>query len=142
MSFLFSARQVEDILRWAAVFPVPFSPPHIDGIINWQDRIMPVLSLEKGLELDVSDTDGIEHMIMIRSSKEVMNNASDITGAVVRAKAPIRILPMPIKCWPVSFPEWLNRNRKALLMGFYEWEEGYLAVVHMDKMLQYVNDIP
>ncbi len=41
--FLFSMGQVEDILKSAPVHPVPFAPPHIQGMARWRERVLPVI---------------------------------------------------------------------------------------------------
>ena len=41
--FLFSMGQVEDILKSAPVHPVPFTPPHIQGMARWRERVLPVI---------------------------------------------------------------------------------------------------
>jgi len=49
--FLFSLVQMEDVIMDAAVHPVPFSPPYIEGVAEWRDHVVPVLSLEECLGL-------------------------------------------------------------------------------------------
>ncbi|QTA86801.1 chemotaxis protein CheW [Desulfonema magnum] len=55
--FLFSVRQVEDIIKNTSVHPVPFSSPYIEGITIWRDQVVPVISLEECMGME-STTSG------------------------------------------------------------------------------------
>ncbi len=129
--FLFSLRQMEDILMDAVVQPVPFSPSYLAGVADWQDLVMPVISLEQCLGLDTIRPRQTRRMMVVRTTKEGDAQAP-VQRSMLRAVPPIQMVTLPIECVPVS-AEWIPEKR--LVRGVYEWQKGYLVVVHMGKIL-------
>lgn len=129
--FLFSLRQTDDILTDVSVMPVPFSPPYIEGIAEWRDLIMPVVSLELCLGLELIDSSKVRRSAVVRTPQRHKNRLT-CCRVMVRMAAPIQMLPLPAECNPVS-TEWpVGRH---LTRGVYEWKNGWLIVVHMEKVL-------
>jgi chemotaxis signal transduction protein len=136
--FLFSIRQVEDIIKEASVHPVPFSPPYIEGITLWRDLALPVISLEKRLELAPSSFKLLStRFITLRfpvseKNKQFYSSIGKVPKAermVLRVAPTIRMLSLPISSMPVpiSSVKWIPR--KELIRAVYEWEEGYLIAL-------------
>ncbi len=125
--FLFSIRQVEDILKETPVYPVPFSPPHVEGIAKWRNHALPVISLEKRLGLDIRSPDAefqkSTRLIAVRAldpgEKYIMLRVSDA----------IRMFSLPISYTPAPSVGWLSED--SLVKGVYEWDEGYLLVLQL-----------
>ena len=132
--FLFSVTQVEDIINQVPVHQVPFSPPYIEGIAEWRDFVVPVISLEGCLGFKTESSAGIQHssagtrLIMVRTSENTGGDRS-----ILRAVQPIRMLSLPFECTPVSYAGWFPGEN--MVRAVYEWERGYLIVVHIDKIL-------
>lgn len=129
--FLFSLRQMEDILMDAVIQPVPFSPSHLAGVAEWQDLVVPVISLEQCLGLDTIRPRQIRRLLVVRTTKEGATQ-TPAQRSILKAVPPIRILTLPTECIPVP-AEWIPEKR--LVRGVYEWQKGYLVVVHMGKIL-------
>ncbi|MCP4349345.1 MAG: hypothetical protein GY795_28025 [Desulfobacterales bacterium] len=131
--FLFSVTQVEDIINHIPVHTVPFSPPYIEGIAEWRDFVVPVISLEGCLGFEtqgtISEPRINTRLIMVRTSESTGGNRS-----ILRAIQPIRMLSLPFECTPVSYAGWFPSDK--LIRAVYEWEKGYLVVVHIDKILR------
>ncbi len=140
--FLFSVTQVEDIIKELLIYPVPFSPSYTEGIAQWRDNVVPVISLEKCLNRDEVAGSNLclepamhgnekknTRIIMVRSISE----GNEIKRCAVRVIPPIRIFSLPIQCTPVSSVEWITK--KHLVRAVYEWDEGYLVVPYMEKIL-------
>jgi hypothetical protein len=131
--FLFSIRQVEDVVKEASVQPVPFSPPYIEGITLWRDLAVPVISLEKRLELAASSFKLLStRFITLRFAVGEKNKPRKHPKAermMIRVAPTIRMvsLPIPSAPIPVSAVEWIPR--KELVKAVYEWEEGYLVAL-------------
>ncbi len=205
--FLFTVAQVEDIIRYEVlVHPVPFSPPHIEGITEWRDHIVPIISLEGCLGIEtqplrgnggmlspeilsptLSPTKNVEDKFVgedvgdeyqglsptspaesllpksligdpksghghIQNQKTEIFSPTSVFGdqntrlitvlvpqttgderrerLMFRVSPSIRMVSLPIPSVPVQHPEFNIRNSK-LVRGIYEWESGYLVVVHM-----------
>ena len=129
VSFLFSIRQVEDIVRSVHLFPVPFSPSYVAGIANWRDRVSPALWLERVLGFHIPKQSKVRRLVMVRSHMEGQNKEMK---SMIIADPPVRMVSLPIECTPAPDFSWLPRPE--LVRGLFEWEEGYLLVADMEKI--------
>ena len=125
--FLFTLGQIEDIIRNASIYPLPFSPPYILGLAEWRDNVLPVLSLEECLGLPPSESTEAVRLVIIRSGEKKIRG-------IFRVDPSIRLISMPVSCSPVQSAPWLSRN--DLVRGIYEWDEGFLVAVRMDNILR------
>jgi chemotaxis signal transduction protein len=128
--FLFSIKQMEDILLGTLVTPVPFSQPYLKGIAQWQDSVVPVVSLEECLGLESSNHQKDTRLIVVRVPR--IRGQHGYYRIMVKVVPPIRMLALPIDCGPVS-DEWIRARH--LVRGVYEWEDKFLVVAHMEKIL-------
>ncbi len=134
--FLFSIRQMEDILLETLITPVPFSQPYLKGISLWHDNVVPVMSLEECLGLESSDHRQDTRMIVLR----VPTGNVDHRGRhrmMLQVTPPFRMLALPIDCDPVSY-DWIPARH--LVRGVYEWENNLLVIANMGKILDGVID--
>jgi purine-binding chemotaxis protein CheW len=129
--FLFSVLQVLDVVRELAVTEVPFSPSYIEGIAEWRERVLPVISLEECLGLTPSDTRQAQRFMVVRMRKG--DNADDTAlQGVIKVVSAIRMVSLPIPCTPSSNG---RLPRGELVRGIYEWDEGVLVVANMENIL-------
>jgi chemotaxis signal transduction protein len=131
--FLFSIKQVRDILKEAAVFKVPFSPPFVDGIAQWRSQVVPVISLEARLQLETVDRKGERRFVLIRSIDKTSAQVRE-TLVLINAPPTIRMMNLPLQSTPVGV-DWIAE--KGLIRGVYEWENKFIIVVHMEKIITY-----
>ena len=129
--FLFSLKQADDILTDASVMPVPLAPPHIEGIAQWREQILPVVSLELCLGLEFSDAFNTRRLAVVRTPQKNKNQMT-CCRIMVRMAAPIQMLPLPTDCSPVS-NQW--PATRQFIRGVYEWKNGWLIVVQMENVL-------
>lgn len=130
--FLFSLSQVEDILKETKVCAVPFSPPHIEGVAEWRDRVVPVIDIEKCLGLDPGSEGVPRRLIMVRTGPAVSKTGE--TRAMLKASSAIRMMSLPIPSTPLTSATWIPK--KYLVRGAYRWEKGFLVIVHLEKILR------
>lgn len=129
--FLFSQRQMEDILMDTSVQPVPLSPAFVEGLAEWRSQVLPVISLEACLGLEYKKASKVQRLMVVRASK---NNATS-TGPnriMLRVVPPIQMLTLPIDCSAAS-DEWIPHKEYA--RGVYEWKDGLMVVAHMGDIL-------
>ena len=129
--FLFSIKQMDDILLETSVTPVPFSPPYLKGITQWQDKVVPVISLEECLGLESSNLQKDTRLIVLRVPTKDAGRLS-YYRIMLQVVPPFRMLALPIDCNPGS-DEWIPARH--LVRGVYEWEDKFLVVAHMEKIL-------
>jgi chemotaxis signal transduction protein len=126
--FLFSVLQVLDVTKELAVTSVPFSPPFLQGIAEWRERILPVMFLEACLGFPIEGTQQADRFIVVRMREEEGDDSGVAYGAL-GAPSAIRILSLPVRCTPSS-NGWIARGQ--FIRGVYEWAEGLLVVVDME----------
>jgi len=129
--FLFSQHQMEDILMDTAPRPVPFSPSYVEGVAEWRNQVLPVISLEACLGMESLNSHKIQRLMVVRA---LTNEAAPmgIYRIMLRIVPPIRMLTLPIECSPVS-NRWIPEN--FFTKGVYEWEDGFLVAPHMKNIL-------
>ncbi|MBT8357790.1 MAG: chemotaxis protein CheW [Deltaproteobacteria bacterium] len=135
--FLFSLVQMEDVIMDAAVHSVPFSPPYIEGVAEWRDHVVPVLSLEGCLGLKPKKSQKARRLMVVRAAKKEITKVEN-HRSMLRVVPPIRMATLPIECTPVS-DGWIPQRN--LVRGIYEWEKGFLVVTHTEKILSGGNGI-
>ncbi|QTA80387.1 Chemotaxis protein [Desulfonema limicola] len=125
--FLFSLNQIENIISKLEIYPLPFAPSHIKGLAQWEEQVVPVLSLEKCLELpDLGRQSSHMRLILVRSENK------NIKG-LLSADSAIRLIPRPDSCFAGSSLSWLSH--KESVRGVYEWDEGFLIIVNINNIL-------
>lgn len=135
--FLFSVLQVEEILKETRIHSVPFCPNFAEGISEWRERVLPVISLEARLGLETAAIPEPQRLIVVRTSKDVDTQSAESKGILILSSA-VRKMKLPIPCVPYQSNGLFTDN--TLLKGVYEWEEGLLIVVDMEKILSGKNE--
>ena len=131
LHFLFTLRQISDILRKVTVYPVPFSPGHIKGVAVWREKVLPVLSLEAILGLKEVPLQGKDRFIVIKGGNG--------KWGIFKAGSEIRIMPLPSPCVPANNIPRLHQSIMA--KAIYEWPEGLLVIVDIEKILEGVTPL-
>jgi chemotaxis signal transduction protein len=129
--FLFSQHQMEDILMDTSVQSVPLSPSYVEGVAEWRNQVLPVISLEACLGMEPLNSPKIQRLMVVRALKDEAAPMG-IYRIMLRIVPPIQMLTLPIECSPVS-AEWIPE--KFFTKGVYEWEDGFLVVAHMKNIL-------
>ncbi len=133
--FLFSQHQMEDILMDTSVRSVPLSPSYIEGVAEWRNQVLPVISLEACLGMKSLNSPKIQRLMVVRALK---NEAAPlgIYRIMLRIVPPIRMLTLPIECSPVS-AGWISEE--FFTKGVYEWQDGLLVVADMKNIINGKN---
>ena len=129
--FLFSQHQMEDILMDTSVQSVPLSPSHLEGVAEWRNQVLPVISLEACLGMEFLNSPKTDRLMVVRAFKKEAAPMG-IYRIMLRIVPPIRMLTLPIECSPVS-GDWIPG--KFFVKGVYEWEDGFLVVADMKNIL-------
>jgi chemotaxis signal transduction protein len=133
--FLFSQKQMEDILMDSAVRPVPFAPSYIEGLTEWRQEILPVISLEACLGMEYLNSTKTQRLMVIRAMRDE-GDPMGIYRLMLRVVPPIRMVALPIECIPVS-DDWIPESFFA--RGVFEWEDGLLVIADMKKIFTGIN---
>lgn len=131
--YIFSVRQVVEVLNQANALPVPFSPMYTEGVTRWRSRILAVLSLEHCLGMAVSEEQTHLRSVVIRSvSVDNMDNFHEVY-TVCKVGGAIRQMDLPLPCMPTSVPDWITNA--SVLSGVYELEDHLFLVLNMEAIL-------
>ena len=134
ISYLFSVRQVAEVLNHTDAQRVPFAPTYTEGITQWRGRILPVMSLEHCLGIGISEEPMHLRSIVVRS---VTAGAADNLQEVYttfKVGATIRQLELPLACAPTQVPDWVPDP--SILSGVYESDEGLFFVINLETILE------
>jgi len=138
--FLFSIRQVEDIIQEINTCPVPFAPSYTEGLGWWRKQAIPVISLEACLGLEKKTARKNPRLMIIRSAAQHKigpgpgqpDGGKGVMRSIIKAYRGIHLATLPIKCAPVEAP-WIPH--REFVRGVYEWDQGFLIVADINTIL-------
>jgi chemotaxis signal transduction protein len=138
--FLFSIRQVEDIIQEINICPVPFAPSYTKGLGWWREQTLPVISLETCLGLETKSSRKDPRFMLIRGATQLKvgfesgqpDGSGKVMHSIIKAHRSIRLSTLPIQCAPVTAP-WIPHQE--FVRGVYEWDQGFLIVVDINMIL-------
>lgn len=131
--YIFSVRQVVEVLNRADALPVPLAPMYAEGVTRWRGRILAVLSLEHCLGMAVSDERMHLRSVVIRSvATDPMDDFYEVY-TVCQVGGAIRQMDLPLPYMPTSVPDWVTNA--FVLSGVYELEDHLFLVLNMEAIL-------
>jgi purine-binding chemotaxis protein CheW len=74
---------VQEVLEFQEITPIPLSPPVLPGIINLRGQILTTIDLKARLELTGAEEQTDTMMIVVRTSEGPMNLIVDKIGSVL-----------------------------------------------------------
>ncbi|WBU62800.1 chemotaxis protein CheW [Paracoccus aerodenitrificans] len=77
---------VREIRGWTKATPLPFSPPHVKGVINLRGTVLPVVDLSRRLGME--ETEGLDRNVII-----VVTLNGNLAGLLVDAVSDILTIP-------------------------------------------------
>jgi chemotaxis signal transduction protein len=131
--YLFSVRQVAEVLNCVSVHPVPYAPHYAEGVTQWRGRVLPVLSLEHFLGIAVTGDQKHLRSIVVRSIAKDSGDMFHEVYTVFKVGAAIQQIDLPMACEPVSIPDWVTNA--TVLSGVYELERHMFLVINMEAIL-------
>ncbi|MAR00859.1 MAG: chemotaxis protein CheW [Oceanospirillaceae bacterium] len=75
--------QVQEVLRYTEIAPVPGAPSYVLGIINLRGNVVTVIDTRKRFGLDCSDTTDQTRIVIIESDSQVIGILVDAVAEVV-----------------------------------------------------------
>lgn len=116
---------VERVLRYQAPRPVPDVPPWIEGVIEYQSRVVPVIDLRKRFELP-------EGPVLPETRVLVLNAGSEWIGAIVDAVVEVAA----VDAGRVSPPPKFFRGLAAeYLKGIVKRDDKLVIVLDVERLL-------
>ena len=75
--------QVQEVLRYTEIAPVPGAPSYVLGIINLRGNVVTVIDTRKRFSLNCSDTTDQTRIVIIESDSQVIGILVDAVAEVV-----------------------------------------------------------
>ncbi len=132
--FLFSARQVEEVLGSVVLRPVPFAPSFLLGMARWRGHLLPVVDLEKCLLGAQHNREEKPRFLVLRSGATDGQGRGQVLRCILRFSGQIQ--PMDISdTAPVLESDALGLDT-SLVRGIYDWEDGTYIVPDFVSILR------
>ena len=131
--YVFSVRQVVEVLSHAQSQPVPFSPRHAEGIAQWRGRVLPVLSIEKCLGIASTTPDTQHRAVVVRSVIETDSRSLNELYGIIHVGKTIQQQDLPMACDTIPVPNWVADA--SLLAGAFRMPDRILLVVNIGQIL-------
>ncbi len=131
--YLFSVRQVAEVLLNTKIQRVSVAPPYVQGVAKWCGCELPVLSLERCLGMEILADRMPTRDVVVRSVTQ--NNGGQLREhyAICRVGAAIRHMELPLECEPGKVP---GRIADAsCLTAVYFMQKMLLLVVNLEKII-------
>lgn len=131
--YLFSVRQVAEVLLNTTIQRAPSAPPYLQGVAGWCGRMLPVLSLERCLGLEVLPDRMLPRDVVVRSVTQ--NNGGQLGEhyAICRVGAAIKHRTLPLHCEPGKVPDRITDA--SCLTAVFHMQASLLLVVNVEKII-------
>lgn len=137
--YLFTVRQVADAVKQAVICFERSIAHYIDGFAQWNNRHVPVLSLETCLGLKMDNADIPLRTIVIRDVSQRKGLGDQDLYGICNVGAAVRRLRFPFDSTPVAIPKWIEHPE--FVRGIYETPEQLLLVVDLERILECSLDV-
>jgi purine-binding chemotaxis protein CheW len=119
-------RLVQEIIRVAAITPVPRAPEFIKGVINLRGRIIPVVDLKKKLGLgEVDEQSRRARVVVVRVRERLIGVLVD--GASQVLKVPISVIE--------AAPEEVVSISQSFIRGVAKLEKRLIILIALQEIL-------
>ena len=115
--------QVQEVLRYQPMTPVPLASPVVQGLINLRGQIVTALDLRRRLELPARAADVLPMNVIVRTGDCAVSLLVDEIGDVVEIGDDIFEKP----------PETLSGVARELVLGVYKLKDNLLLILDTDK---------
>lgn len=132
--FGIDVQQVQEVMRYQEMTPVPLAPSDICGLINLRGKIVTAIDLKQRLSIKNEsvqskpklDEEQLGFNVIVRTDSELVSLLVDEVGDV---------LPMSEDYFEPP-PATLQGRLRQVLQGAYKLEDRFLLVLDIDKLLE------
>ncbi|BDA75044.1 CheW protein [Calothrix sp. PCC 7716] len=118
--------QVQEVIRFTQITPVPLAPPDILGLINLRGKIVTIIDIKFRLQMNQNIKNYENNYNIILNNKlELVSLIVDEIGDVVEV-AENEFEPPPAT---------LKGEISSLLQGAYKLQDKFLLILNVDKVL-------
>lgn len=119
--------QVQEVIRFTEITPVPLAPLDILGLINLRGKIVTIIDIKSRLEMNHTNNSNLEtnYNIILNNNSELVSLTVDEIGDVVEVTETEFEPP----------PATLKGKIRLLLHGAYKIQDKFLLIIDVDKLL-------
>lgn len=119
--------QVQEVIRFTEITPVPLAPLDILGLINLRGKIVTIIDIKSRLEMNHTNNLNLEdnYNIILNNNSELVSLTVDEIGDVVEVTETEFEPP----------PATLKGKIRSLLHGAYKIQDKFLLIIDVDKLL-------
>ena len=115
--------QVQEVIRFQPMTPVPLAPPAVKGMINLRGQIVLAIDLRRRLSLEERPEGDLPVNVVVRTPDGAVSLLVDEIGDVIEVEHSTFEAP----------PETLHASVRATILGVYKLEGRLLHVLDKDK---------
>ncbi|OKH51420.1 chemotaxis protein CheW [Calothrix sp. HK-06] len=120
--------QVQEVIRFTQITPVPLAPPDILGLINLRGKIVTIIDIKSRLQMNQN----IDNLNYEKKYNIILNNKSELVSLIVDDIGDV------IEVAKNQFeppPATLKGKIRSLLQGAYKLQDKFLLILNVDKIL-------
>lgn len=118
-------RQVQEVIRYQTMTPVPLAPPMIQGLINLRGQIVTAIDLRRRLALPPRPDDQLPMNVVVRGDDGAVSLLVDGIGDVVDIEDDAYERP----------PETLSGTARELVTGVYKLRDRLLLILDTERAI-------
>lgn len=122
--FALRVEDVQEVMMYQELTPVPLAPDHIVGLLNLRGQIMPAIDLRRRLHFDVRPASGESHLLVLKSRDGLLSVVVDRIGDV---------LALPANDWRPP-PETLDKQHRAYVSAVCPIEDHVVLGLKVDAL--------
>ncbi len=131
--FLFTARQIEEVLADVHLTPAPFAPAFLSGVCSWRGHVAPVIDIEQRFGFTGSSTGSRDRFIVVRAGAPGEAEGEKMLRCVLRVTDQIQTLDATAASAPISADR--LGVESSLIMGAFQQEEDFFIVPDLAAIL-------
>jgi purine-binding chemotaxis protein CheW len=118
-------RQVQEVIRYQTMTPVPLAPSMIQGLINLRGQIVTAIDLRRRLALPPRPDDQLPMNVVVRGDDGAVSLLVDGIGDVVEIEDDAYERP----------PETLSGTARELVTGVYKLRDRLLLILDTERAI-------
>ena len=135
---LFSQNQVVEIIGRRSVQPIPFSPVFLKGVVNYNNRLLPVINLDELCSRKKTPRPEEYQQLMVLRTGAVDAATGEPLKAVVTASTRVRIVKLSGQMMAAAFVEQEappSLKASGVLRGFYQQQDNQIALLDLSRVV-------
>ena len=128
--FGIKVEEIQEVLRYQDITPVPLAPPAILGLINLRGQIITAIDLRRRLGLSELAVSRQSINIVVRGGEDTASLLVDTLGEVVEVGQETLETP----------PDTIDAASRSLIRGVHKLKDGLMHIVNTEEAMRLVAE--